>query len=65
MKKTITINGDNYTFKKFSPMYNGKNNIYQLYNNPSFYKVNAFNYWDKKLVEIYGLCGNSCTFSIH
>lgn len=65
MKKTISINGDSYTFKKYEPFYNFKRDIYDLYDRPSAYKIDAFNEWDKKLVEIYGMTGNTCTFSIY
>ena len=65
MKKTVQINGDYFTFGKFTPVYNGKNSIYDLYNRPSCYKVAAFNEWNEKLVEIYGMTWNSCTFSIY
>lgn len=65
MRKTTVINGDYFTFKKFTPVFNGNNDIYDIYNKPSCYKIQAFNEWNEKLVEIYGMSGNSCTFSIH
>ena len=65
MRKTTVINGDYFTFKKFTPVFNGNNDIYDIYSKPSCYKIQAFNEWNEKLVEIYGMSGNSCTFSIH
>ena len=65
MKKTVTINGDVFTFWRFTPVFNYKNDIYDLYDRPSCYKVAAFNEWNEKLVEIYGMTWNSCTFSIY
>ena len=53
--KNITINGDTYTYGRFTPVYNGKNDIFDLYDRPSTYKVVAFNEWNEKLVEIYGM----------
>lgn len=63
--KNITINGDTYTYGRFTPVYNGKNDIFDLYDRPSTYKVVAFNEWNEKLVEIYGMTWNSCCFSIY
>lgn len=65
MKKTVTINGDVYTYGRFEPCYNFKRDIYDLYDRPSGYKIDAFNEWSKKLVEIYGLTGSKFAFSIH
>lgn len=50
MKKTITINGDVYTFGRFTPVWNFKTDIYDLYDRPSYEKVEAFREWDKKII---------------
>ena len=65
MKKTTTINGDVYTYGRFEPVYNYKTDIYDLYDRPSYEKIQAFEEWNKKLVEIYGMTGNTCQFSIY
>jgi membrane-bound lytic murein transglycosylase len=65
MKKTITINGDVYTYGRFEPVYNYKRDIYNLYDRPSYEKIQAFEEWNKKLVEIYGLVGSKFAFSIY
>lgn len=56
MKKTITINGDVYTYGRFEPVYNGKTNIFHLYERPSQEKIQAFEEWDKK-ITIQGMIG--------
>ena len=55
MKKTTTINGDVYTFGRFEPVYNYKRDIYDLYDRPSQYKIEAFDEWYHKLDEITGM----------
>jgi hypothetical protein len=49
-KKTITINGDVYTYGRFEPISNRKTDIYDLYDRPSYEKIQAFEEWDKKIV---------------
>lgn len=63
MKKTVTINGDVYTFGRFEPVYNGKTNIFHLYDRPSQEKIQAFEEWDKK-ITIQGMIGWTYNFSI-
>ena len=65
MKKTISINGDVFTFWRFTPVFNYKNDIYDLYDRPSYEKIQAFDEWNKKLVEIYGMTGSKFAFSIY
>ena len=65
MKKTVTINGDVFTFWRFTPVFNYKNDIYDLYDRPSYEKKQAFDEWNKKLVEIYGMTGSKFAFSIY
>ena len=50
MKKTITINGDVYTYGRFEPIANYCTSIYDLYERPSYEKIQAFEEWDKKIV---------------
>lgn len=64
MTKNVFLKGDWYTPKKFIPVYNYKS-IYDLYKNPSFYKVNVYNEWKNKLDKIIGLTWNSMQFSIY
>lgn len=63
MQKTITINGDVYTYGRFEPVYNGKTSIFDLYDRPSQEKIEAFEEWDKK-ITIQGMIGWSWSFSI-
>ena len=63
--KTVKINGTTYTVKKAEPYFNGKTSIFDLYDRPSTTKVVIFREWQEKLNSIYGLVGNSCTFSIY
>lgn len=63
--KNVKINGVNYTYKAFEPLYNWKCDIFDLYDRPSTAKVAIFRDWQEKLHSIYWLCGNSCTFSIY
>lgn len=65
MKKTITINGDVYTYGRFEPVYNYKRTIWDLYDRPSDEKVDAYNEWYGKLEEIHGLTGSKFNFSIY
>ena len=64
MKKTITINGDVYTYGRFEPISNRKTDIYDLYDRPSYEKIQAFNEWDKKIV-IQGMVWSKFVFSIY
>ena len=64
MKKTITINGDVYTYGRFEPISNRKTDIYDLYDRPSYEKIQAFNEWDKK-IAIYGMVWSKFVFSIY
>lgn len=64
MKKTITINGDVYTYGRFDPVFNYKTDIYDLYDRPSYEKIQAFNEWDKK-ITIHGMVWSKFSFSIH
>jgi len=63
-KKTITINGDVYTYGRFEPISNRKTDIYDLYDRPSYEKIQAFEEWDKKIV-IQGMVWSKFVFSIY
>lgn len=64
-RKTITINGDVYTYGRFEPVYNYKRDIYDLYDRPSQYKIEAFDEWYHKLDEITGMTWWKFAFSIY
>jgi len=53
MKKTTTIRGGVFTFKKMQPLRNGKNSIFDLYKMPGETNRKAFEGWDKKLACVY------------
>ena len=63
-KKTITINGDVYTYGRFEPISNRKTDIYDLYDRPSYEKIQAFEEWNKK-IAIYGMVWSKFVFSIY
>jgi hypothetical protein len=64
MKHTTTINGTTYTFKKFEPVFNWKDSIFDLYEKPSKEKRDAFKKWEAKLDRIYWLVGGKQNYSI-
>ena len=64
MKKTITINGDVYTYWRFTPVRNYKTDIYDLYDRPSYEKIQAFEEWNKKII-IRGMVWSKFVFSIY
>jgi hypothetical protein len=63
--KTIEINWINFTPKKFSPIYNWKTKLEDLYKNPSYIKRHVFEFWKNELFEIDWLTGNQMMFTIY
>ena len=66
MKNTIVINWINFTkTNSIQPVYNYKSNIFDLYDRPSYTKINIFNEWSEKLDCITWLTWNKFNFSIY
>lgn len=63
--KTTTINWINFKFKNFTPCFNWKTSIYELYKTPSYEKVKIFNEYNEKLDWITWLTWNRFFFSIY
>lgn len=62
---TKTINWITFTVNsRLTPLRNWKTSIFDLYSRPSYTKIKIFNDWDK-LINIYWLTWNSCTFTIY
>ena len=65
MKNTI-IKWIEFTIKNsIDPINNWSTSIYELYENPSYEKVKAYNEWNEKLDRITWLTWNKFNFSIY